>query len=385
MGGSPFDEGASGVASASVTGEGTSGAPGTVSSAAADDGGTSAADADVEGGSGGDEGSTGAPDVSPSHGDPVAGFPEIVALLDEIEGWGTGTTGGLDGTIFVVDTLDDDGPRSLRAALQSDEAHWILFADGLDGTIELAETIDVGSDKTVDARGHAIHIRSSPQDPFTALKMVGQSNVVLANLRLDDELEAWDQDAEGADALQIHDSHHVWVHHCTFERWLDGAIDIKLDGGERTHHVSITWSRFSRVFQALNWTADRISFGHNVCDPVRRRCIQMIDGRGHSYNNVVADWDEPAIQNAKDGAELWSQRNMFVPGGPASVNSRVNGGKIRNTDPHTFGAVQFVGGNDDLDPQFMDESAMLAKLDVCDDDACWAELRATIEAGAGVQ
>jgi pectate lyase len=332
--------------------------------------------------------SDGADDGPPGHGDPATDVPEFHALLEEIEGWATGTTGGLDGTIFVVDTLADAGDRSLRAALESAQAHWIVFADGLDGTIQLASTIRPGSDKTVDARGHDIRIRGGGSaDPFTAMRIESQSNLVLVNLTFDDELENWDQDSEGADGLNITDSHHVWIHHCTFARWIDGAIDIRHGTGELPHHISVTWSRFSRVYQALAWTADRASFGHNVCERIRRRCIKIIDGKGHSWNNVISDWNAAAIQNAKDGAQLYSLRNMFVPGGVSAVNDRSNGGKIKNSNNHAFGTVQFVGSDDALDEEFEDDSKMLAIIDVCSDgdDGCWSDLRERIENEAGVQ
>jgi len=325
----------------------------------------------------------------PMHGDPAADFAEFWALLDEIEGWATGTTGGIAGTVFVVDTLADDGERSLRAALESPDAHWIVFSPGLGGTIELASTITPASDKTVDARGHAIQIRSNPADRFTAVKIEGQSNLVFVGLLFDDELENWDQDTEGADGINLTNSHHVWIHRCSFARWLDGAIDIRHDAaapGELPHHISVTWSSFSRVYQALNWTADLASFGHNSCDRVRRRCIQMIAGRGHSYDNVIADWNSSAIQNSKDGAELLSQLNMFVPGGVADVNSRVGGGTIRIVDNHAFGNVDFLGGSDAIDEDFVAQSQELARIDECDanDDACWNELRALVESEAGI-
>jgi pectate lyase len=324
------------------------------------------------------------PDASP--GEPPPAMPELVSLLDEIEGWATGTTGGRDGTVFVVDTLADDGPRSLRAALTAIEPLWIVFAPGLDGTITLETTIRTASDKTVDARGHDIHIRT--RDHFTAIQIRSQSNLVFANLRLDDELADWDRDTEGADGITIHNSHHIWIHHCTFARWLDGAVDIRHDPtmpGERPSYISITWSRFERIYQALNWTADHVSFGHNHCDRVRRRCVQIIGGRAHSYGNVISEWNAAAIQTSKDGGELLSQNNIFVPAGAIEVNARVNGGRIDNRQSYTIGRVTFVGGNDDIDPTFVSESRALARLATCSaaDTACWTDLRNDIESHAG--
>src|SRR6185503_20866008 len=102
----------------------------------------------------------------------------------------------------------------------------------------------------------------------------------------------------------------------------------------------------------------------------------------HSYNNVVGDWNNAAIQNSKDGAVLFSQRNVFIPGAEPGVNSRVNGGKIATDQNHTYGSVQFLGGSDAIDQTFVTDSEALAKIESCgaQDDACWDQLRATVEA-----
>ena len=83
-------------------------------------------------------------------------------------------------------------------------------------------------------------------------------------------------DSEAADVNNIVDSADVWIHHMHFARWRDGAIDMR--GGAK--NISVTWSRFEKIFQALNWTGSRLSFGYNYCSNVSRRCIQMIKGKG---------------------------------------------------------------------------------------------------------
>ena len=319
-----------------------------------------------------------------SHGGAVG--PELSNLLGEREGWGKDTTGGLNGSVFVVDTLEDAGPRSLRAALTSDEPLWIVFADGLAGAIVLGSTIEPKSNKTVDARGHSIQIRTSTPGKMTAFRIAQQSNLIFTNLRLDDELPDWNRDDEGADGMWIANSTRIWVHHCQFSRWRDGAIDMKDKEGGKPSDISVTWSRFDRVFQALNWTADRVSFGHNYCKDVKRRCVQLIDGRGHSYNNVVEDWNAATIQNAKEGAQLLSERNVFVAGGQSQVNSREGGGKIKLVKNLAIGNVDFLGGSDNIDDGFVTQSQGLAVLEKCadGDDECWKGLSARVTLGAGV-
>ncbi len=320
----------------------------------------------------------------------AAGFQSFHDLLAEIEGWGTGTDGGIDGTVFVVDTLADQGPGSLRTALTSPEPLWIVFGDGVDGVIEFGSPIYLTSNKTVDARGHDIHIRTPPGQTFTAFKIQSQSNLIFANLRIDDEIDNWDRDSEGADGMTIFNSHHIWIHHCSFARWVDGAIDMRFDPhlpGDLSHHISVTWSHFSRVFQGLNWTATQVSFGHNVCKRIRRRCIQMIEGRGHSYNNVISNWDDEGIQTAKSGAQLYSLRNMWDPDGVNEVDERIDGGKILNSNNYFFGNVSFRGDDDPIKESFKTDSKNLANIVKCGktDSACWSALRQTTEQCAGVQ
>jgi pectate lyase len=145
-------------------------------------------------------------------------------------------------------------------------------------------------------------------------------NVIITHVTLDDGWPYWETDSEGSDAIAIARSTDIWIHRCDFSQWIDGAIDISSDypgdphnpGIEATvmsERISVTWSRFARIHQALNWRADRISFGHNLCDRVAARSVQILAGAVHSYNNVIARWSKEEIQNAKDGAQLYSMRN----------------------------------------------------------------------------
>ena len=95
---------------------------------------------------------------------------------------------------------------------------------------------------------------------------------------------------------------------------------------------SVTWSRFEKIFQALNWTGSRLSFGYNYCSNVSRRCIQMIKGKAHSYNNLIERWgkgDHPERQERRADS---LEKNLWLPGGFNQVNSCSNGGKIRMKD-----------------------------------------------------
>ena len=61
--------------------------------------------------------------------------PKHEALLDELVGFGEGTTGGAGGPVVAVTSLADSGPGTLREAAQIQGAAWIRFM--VSGTIVL--------------------------------------------------------------------------------------------------------------------------------------------------------------------------------------------------------------------------------------------------------
>jgi len=87
----------------------------------------------------------------------LASTSDYDSILSEITGWATGTTGGKDGSVYNVTTLNDSGTGSLRAALESGNTRWIRFS--VSGTINLQSSVQLRSNKTVDARGATIRIK----------------------------------------------------------------------------------------------------------------------------------------------------------------------------------------------------------------------------------
>ncbi|WP_437725491.1 hypothetical protein [Sorangium sp. So ce861] len=355
-------------------------------------GGGCAADAELDGAAPVvlDEGETGEASLA------LSPTPEMLSILDEREGWGANATGGKDGSVYVVKNTNDKGDGSLRKGLESSGKRWIVFDDDVNGDIVLSSSISVKSDKTVDARGHSIRIKMDDKDDKddkdeTALKMHGVRNVILINLEFDNDYEDYDTNDEGADAINIMNSKDIWIHHCEFTQWPDGGIDIKEYSGDPpefmgdVEKVSVTWSRFRKIYQAMLWQGDKLSLGHSVCyNEVNARCPKIIGGRAHSYNNYIANWGHKGIQYAQDGGELYSQRNIFESGDVTRVNERKNDGKIRLDNNYSIGSVTFEGGSDSVDSDFVSKSRGNAKVDVCSDDRCWANLKNRLLNGDGV-
>lgn len=197
--------------------------------------------------------------------------------------------------------------------------------------------------------------------------------------------------------MTIFNSNWIWIHRCYFSRWRDGAIDIRYDSsvgsGELSHHISATRTVFKEIYQGINWSANKASFGYNWCDDVQRRCTMNIGGKVHSWNNVIEGWNDKSIQNSKNGVEMLSEYNIFDsmsnPDGysNSSKRSRQNGndpyGKLADKNQYTIGTVNFLGINDVLTQTFVDQTRALAtSRTTCTNDACWEILQsAIIDAG----
>gem|GEM_PF-4490280 len=313
---------------------------------------------------------------------------ELLDLLQEREGWGRETSGGQWGTLFVVTNVSNDGPRSLRAALESPEPLWITFASGLSGVIELSSSILVETNKTLDGRGADVQIRTARGgEPFSALAISGVSQVIISHMRFDDELADWNQDRPGSHAIRVKNAQLVWIHRSSFSRWRSGAVAVAHDpsapGGMPTH-ISLTWSKLDQLFQGVTWTGDFVSFGHNWCKRVRQHCLRISGGKAHSHGNLIEQWGAPAIQSAREGAQLYAQGNMFVPGSSNTVNQFLTNGKIKQRRMYAFGDVTFERGADAVPESFLTESHQVGDAPSCEmtDAPCWRAARAEVE-GAG--
>ena len=323
----------------------------------------------------------------------------LTEILDELPGWGAGTFGGRDGTLFTVTSLDDEGPGTLKEALESTEPRWIVFADGLNGTIQQEDSIRVHSFKTIDARGHDITLKAST-DTWEGGLRISRPNapaveqVVILNLKFDGSWPNYTEDAEGDDGINIRNgSHHIWIHHCQFTNHIDGSIDAKFDEGfSIPHHISITNNFYTKTHQPLALSIDYLTFARNYCEDVTKRCVKIKDGgKGHMVNNVVENWRAASIVSSKDGAQLLVDHNVFKPGpdsdavGASSREDTDIYGRWQNEWNHRYqGWVAFKEAST-IDSEFFDETREIYPPVQCGffEWDCWDGLYLDIVSNAG--
>ncbi|MFP5247835.1 MAG: hypothetical protein ACLGH0_14170 [Thermoanaerobaculia bacterium] len=330
-----------------------------------------------------------------------------VEILHDIHGWGAGEiTGGEHGKLHTVTSKDNDGKGSLREALESNEALWIIFDKDLH--ITLKKPIAVKSNKTVDARGRTIRIdTNSPHgnegcpdkhNKVSGFVIDGQKNIVLLNVVFDDDYAPLDKDCEGSDAIAITDSSDIWIHHCTFRRWADSAIDISTRD-KQSSRITASWSRFERLYQANPWKVHKGSFHHNVCDEVGLRCPDVEPGNDgkshvHAYNNYVTNWLQNGILIA-DESDLWDDHNILQPCDDETKHGadckngvyKMEGkGCIERSGGKVYGQVKDHTSHCEVSSGFKDASRKNSgnAREECEaGDECWKKLRERLMKMAG--
>ncbi|UCE86745.1 MAG: pectate lyase [Deltaproteobacteria bacterium] len=169
-----------------------------------------------------------------------------VRSFPSAEGFGTGTPGGRRGAILEVTTLADDGPGSLRAAVETPGPRIVVFRVG--GTIELESSIAIEHPFITiagqTAPGDGITLRNSPRNAKTPLK-IRTHDVVIRFLR---SRPGSHPDETGTlDAITIAneegDVYNVVVDHSSFS-W---ATDEVFSTYYAAHDITVQWSIISEA------------------------------------------------------------------------------------------------------------------------------------------
>ena len=157
------------------------------------------------------------------------------------EGFGANSVGGRGGRVIEVTNLDDSGPGSLRAAIETERPRIVVFRVG--GTIELQSGLAITNPFITiagqTAPGGGITLRNDPSNTETPLK-IKTHDVVIRYIRsrpgpsteLDDTLDAITiGNREGG-------PYNVIVDHSSFSWATDEVVNSWYDA----HDITIQWS-----------------------------------------------------------------------------------------------------------------------------------------------
>lgn len=171
----------------------------------------------------------------------------------------------------------------------------------------------------------------------------------------------------------------------SFSKWRDGGVDANSNGKGTLSEITLTDNRFEKIYQGIKLKANKITFANNYCYNIKLRCIKVVDGMAHSYNNVIEDWGGSQIQFALGKKSiLLSEGNIFVACGFKDINYEVNGKIEMSKNRYEKGAKANFSDklNDDVKREIRAKNPEVKR---CEDENCWKKLKDSIRKYAGAK
>ena len=261
------------------------------------------------------------------------------------EGCGKYTTGGRGGKVIKVSNLNDNGPGSLREALEINEPRTIIFT--VSGTIALESPLRITSgDLTIAAQ-------SAPGDGICVRNYnvsIVANNVIVRYMRF----RLGDEFRQQEDALTCLRRKSIIIDHCSMS-WSADETASTYD----TENVTMQWCIIS---ESLNnsvhfkgphgyggiWGGNNASFHHNLLANHTSRNPRFCGSRYHHHpewevvdfrNNVIFNWEHNSAYGGEQGN--YNMVNNYYKAGPATHKNIRN----RIVNPSSPVGKFYVDGN----------------------------------------
>ncbi len=266
---------------------------------------------------------------------PWASKPEDLIKADikafpGAEGGGAYTPGGRDGNVYVVTSLADSGPGTLREACEQGGARIVVF--------NVAGVIDLKSPISVRAPYITILGQTAPGDGICvtgASFLIDTHDVVIRHLRFrrGQTDVAFRDDALGGNAVG-----NIILDHISGSWGLDENMSIyrhvynrdSTGRGEKLPTVNITIqnSIFSEALDMFNHAFGATIGGHNstfarnlFASNISRNCSIGMDEDFNFINNVTYNWWNRSVDGGDHTSRLNIINNNFKPGPITETNS----------------------------------------------------------------
>lgn len=236
-----------------------------------------------------------------------------------LEGFGADTDGGSGGENYFVTSLADDGPGTLREAVEGSASYRVVtFAVG--GTIALERTLRIsGHHLTIDATeapAPGVTITAAHTGVTGALLDIKEAHdIIVRNIRVTDA-----PDPNAGDNLRIWDgSYNIVIDHCSFRRAGDGNLDICISARD----VTVQWSILADCVKnsLIRTGLANISLHHNLFVNGYERNPQFDDVQNFDMvNNVIHGWGSNYGTRTRNGSTGNIVANCYIEG-PGSDGS----------------------------------------------------------------
>ena len=333
-----------------------------------------------------------------SHAQPIS-FPGA-------EGFGRFTTGGRGGIVCEVSNLNDNGPGSLRAAIEAADSRTVVFR--ISGTIELQSELHINNgDITIagqSAPGDGICIKNYPIIIFA-------DNVIIRYLRI----RSGDGSKLPVDAISCIGNRNIMIDHCSFSWGIDEVASFYDNENSTVQWCLVSESLYHSYHPKGDhgyggiWGGKGASFHHNLLAHHSSRNPRFNGSRTHGdptkeivdfRNNVIYNWGfnssyggESGNQNLVanyykygpatrhrdrivepwDGNGKWYVADNFVYGFPEITANNWVGGvqgsfveQVRINSSHSFAPVVTQSAEQAYDLVLANVGAVLPKRDSID-------------------
>lgn len=282
---------------------------------------------------------------------PAFGFSQPRAFPDA-EGFGAYTPGGRGGKVLFVTNLNDHGPGSLRAAVDTPGPRLILFR--VAGVIELESTLTI-SEPYLTLAG-----QTAPGEGI-CLKNYGvvvrnTHDVIVRYLRV----RPGDVSGTELDAISVYQSQNVILDHNSASWGTDETLSVT---GAGTDSVSVQWCFITESlnnsvhhkgphgYGSLLRVDGNLSFHHNLYahhnsrNPRPGTYGDMDRGGFVDFrNNVIYDWGSRAGYSAADKTTLNYVANYLKPGPSTNPERRDYAFSIGGSATSLFVAYNLLEG-----------------------------------------
>lgn len=296
------------------------------------------------------------------------------------EGFGAQTKGGRGGQVIEVTNLLDDGPGSLRMAIETSGPRIVVFR--IAGTIVVSETLEIEEPFITiagqSAPGEGITIRNAPSNDGPSIR-VETHEVIIRYLRV--RPGASTNLSDQVDALSIghpdRTAHNVIVDHSSFSWGTDETVQTWYD----SHDITFQWNIISESLDCSTHSkgchskgmligsrgAGRISIHHNLFAHNRDRnpMVKTSGGTVDVVNNLFYNIEHGSVSYDNYGIPLVNLvANVYIDGPNSDMNRFEIDGHTASDGEGPFGHSIFVQGN----LSSHRKSDMLAESDIVQPD-----------------
>lgn len=269
-------------------------------------------------------------------------------LLDLLWGFGAGTTGGLGGELYVVNTTQDTGaPGSLRYAIESlSDPVWIVFDPNVfppdvKTRVELSYALNLdGRDNvTIDGRGSqvALHHATGSTCLGTSDELIrirSSKNIIITNLifeRTYNNAGDYYGKEQCGDLITVDNPgepgpgtyyDRIWINQSRFSDCGDSCIDLTY--GNQSNRAYVTISRNEFLGGGVSDPSKGMLVNKNSNQPfsiaitlyqnrfynINQRLPRVANGYARVYNNVFENWTT-AGASANLNSRVMLEQNVY--------------------------------------------------------------------------